>query len=157
MARGSKPGERRGGRKKGTPNKMTFMKTQMAMKAMAESDRSQQKATAVLNQIMARTYAMALEYGPEGDNYNDDLYRNYLKLAVYTAGRLAPYQDPMLATVKVGSDRERPLVVREGVTSKRIMEELRQKIMETGLLPTEWKNGGGLINVTPQRVENRSG
>ena len=37
------------------------------------------------------------------------------------------------------------------------MEELRQKIMETGLLPTEWKNGGGLINVTPQRVENRSG
>jgi hypothetical protein len=29
--------------------------------------------------------------------------------------------------------------------------------METGLLPTNWKNGSGLINVTPQRVENRSG
>jgi hypothetical protein len=37
------------------------------------------------------------------------------------------------------------------------MEELRQKIMETGLLPTNLKNGGSLINVTPQRVENRSG
>ena len=111
----------------------------------------------VLNKIMAEAYAMPKEYGPESDKYNDSLYLNYLKLAVSTASRLAPYQDPMLFTVKVGGDRERPLVVREGVTSQRIMEELRQKIMETGLLPTKWKNGGGLINVTPQRVENRSG
>jgi len=85
------------------------------------------------------------------------MYRSYLKLAASAARALAPYQDPQLATVKVGGDREHPLVVREGVTSKQIMEELRQKIMETGLLPTRMKNGGGLINVTPQRVENRSG
>ena len=136
---------------------MTFTKTQMAMKAMAETDWSQRKATVVLNSIMAEAYATAKEYGPDGDKYNDGLYLNYLKLAVSTAGKLAPYQDPQLSTVKVGGDRDRPLVVREGVTSKRIMEELRQKIMETGLLPTKWKNGGGLINVTPQRVENRSG
>jgi len=67
------------------------------------------------------------------------------------------YQTPMPATVKVGGDRDNPLMVREGVTSRQIMEELRQKIVESGLLPTKWKNGGGLINVTPQRVENRSG
>jgi hypothetical protein len=153
MASGSKPGERRGGRKKGTPNKMTFMKTQMAMKAMADTERyqSQQKATAVLNQVMAKTYAMAMEYGPEGNNYNDDLYRNYLKLVVYAAGRLAPYQDPMLATVKVGGDRERPLIVREGVTSQRIMEELKQKIRESGLLPSN------MVDVTPNKVEGVDG
>jgi hypothetical protein len=151
MARGARPGERRGGRAKGTPNKMTFMKTQMAMKAMAETGRSQHKATEMLNRIMAEAYAMATEYGPLGKNYDDELYKSYLKLAVSTAGKLAPYQDPQLATVKVGSDRERPLVVREGVTSQRIMEELKQKILETGMLPSK------LLDVTPNKVEGVDG
>ena len=44
-----------------------------------------------------------------------------------------------------------------GGRSRQIMEELRQKIMETGLLPTKLKNGGSLINVTPQRLEDQSG
>ena len=123
------------------------MKTQMAMKAMAETDWSQQKATAMLNRIMAETYAMAKEFGPLSDTYNDELYRNYLKLTVYTAGKLAPYQDPQLATVKVGDDRDSPLIVREGVTSKQIMEELRQKILETGLLPSK------MVDVTPNKTE----
>jgi hypothetical protein len=39
--------------------------------------------------------------------------------------------------MRVGSDRDSPLLVREGVTSKQIMEELRQKILETGLLPSK--------------------
>jgi hypothetical protein len=83
--------------------------------------------------------------------YNDELYRNYLKLTVYTAGRLAPYQDPQLATVKVGGDRDSPLIVREGVTSKQIMEELRQKILETGLLPSR------MVDVTPNKVNGVRG
>jgi hypothetical protein len=119
----------------------------MAMKAMAETDWSQQKATEMLNRIMAETYTMATEYGPLSGTYNDDLYRAYLKLTVYTAGKLAPYQTPMLSTVKVGGDRDNPLLVREGVTSQRIMEELRQKIMETGLLPTMLKNGGANLAI----------
>src|SRR5271169_1664739 len=148
---GSKPGERRCGRKKGTPNKMTFSKQQMAMKAMSETDWSQRKATVVLNQIMAEAYAMAKEYGPGSDKYNDALYINYLKLAMATAGRLAPYQDPQLATVKVSSEGSRPLVIREGVTSKRIMEELRLKILETGMLPSD------MVDVTPNKVEGVDG
>jgi hypothetical protein len=159
MPRGAKPGERRGGRAKGTPNKMTFMKTQMAMKAMAEVDTTaaQLKATEMLNRIMAETYEMAKAYGPQSPNYNDDMYRNYLKLTVYTAGRLAPYQSPQLVAMRVGNDRDSPLMVREGVTSKQVMEMLRQKIMETGLLPTMFKNGGGINDVIPQRLENQSG
>jgi hypothetical protein len=78
-----------------------LFKMQMAMKAMAETTRSQQKATEMLNRVMAETYAMATEFGPLSATYNDELYRAY-KLVVYTAGRLAPYQDPQLATVKVG-------------------------------------------------------
>jgi hypothetical protein len=59
--------------------------------------------------------------------------------------------------VKVGGDREKPLLVREGVTSKRVMAELLEKIATTGLLPTKLKNGGGIINITPQRMESQSG
>jgi hypothetical protein len=81
----------------------------------------------MLNRIMVETYAMAREYGPLSNKYDDDLYKSYLKLTVYTAGKLAPYQTPQLATVKVGGDRDNLLLVREGVTSKQIMEELRQK------------------------------
>jgi hypothetical protein len=86
MARGSKPGERRGGRRKGTPNKMTFTKTQMAMKAMSETNWSQKKATAVLNSIMAEAYAMAKEYGPGSDQYNEGLYLNFLRLTMAAGG-----------------------------------------------------------------------
>ena len=120
-------------------------------RAMSETNWSQKKATVMLNQIMAQAYAMAMEYGPESDKYNDVLYLNYLKLAMSTAGRLAPYQDPQLSTVKVGGDRERPLVVREGVTSQRIMEELKQKIRESGLLPSN------MVDVTPNKVDGVDG
>jgi hypothetical protein len=68
-----------------------------------------------------------------------------------TAGKLAPYQDPQLSTVKVGGDSARPLVVREGVTSQRIMEELKQKILETGLLPSN------MVDVTPNKVDGVDG
>jgi hypothetical protein len=37
--------------------------------------------------------------------------------------------------VKVGGDRENPLLVREGVTSKQVMAELVAMIEAAGLLP----------------------
>jgi len=91
------------------------------------------------------------EYGPQSKNYDDDLYAKYLKLTVYTAGKLAPYQTPMLATVKVGGDRDNPLMVREGVTSKQVMEMLRQKLLETGLVPSK------LVDITPDKVDGVDG
>jgi hypothetical protein len=91
------------------------------------------------------------EYGPQSKNYDDDLYAKYLKLTVYTAGKLAPYQTPMLATVKVGGDRDNPLMVREGVTSKQVMEMLRLKLLETGLVPSK------LVDITPDKVDGVDG
>jgi hypothetical protein len=85
------------------------------------------------------------------DPAGDEPGRDEAQLTVYTAGKLAPYQDPQLATVKVGGDRANPLIVREGVTSKRIMEELRRKILETGLLPSD------MVDVTPNKVEGVDG
>jgi len=79
------------------------------------------------------------------------------RTAAHIGRLLAPFRYPTYATVRIAADRENPLMVPEGVTSKQVMEMLRQKIMETGLLPTQWKNGGGLIGVIPQRLENQSG
>jgi hypothetical protein len=79
------------------------------------------------------------------------------RTAAHIGRLLAPFRYPTYATVRVGGDRENPLLVREGVTSKHVMAELVAKIKATGLLPTMLKNGGSLINVTPQRMESESG
>jgi len=77
--------------------------------------------------------------------------------SVSIASQVCNYRHPKLATVKVGGDRENPLLVREGVTSKQVMAELVAMIEAAGQLPTKLKNGGGMINVTPQRMESQSG
>jgi hypothetical protein len=61
------------------------------------------------------------------------------------------------AIVALSRWRENPLPVREGVTSKQVIAELVAMIEAAGLLPTKLKNGGGVINVTPQRMESQSG
>ena len=38
---------------------------------MAETDSSQLKATDMLNRVMAETYAMSREYGPQSNKYDD--------------------------------------------------------------------------------------
>jgi hypothetical protein len=77
--------------------------------------------------------------------------------AVSIASQVCNYRHPKLAPVNVGGDRENPLLVREGVTSKQVMAELVAMIEAAGLLPTKLKNGGGMINVAPQRMESQSG
>ena len=154
MARGARPGERRGGRAKGTPNKMTVEKMRLAMLAVADTGST--KAVDVLGRVISEAYAMCQKYGPTGSEYDDELYRKYLRLTAETAGRLAPYQTPQLTTLRVGGDSKSPFVVREGVTSQQVMSELMTMITETGLLPSPL-NGGGVVDVTPLGTENRSG
>jgi hypothetical protein len=65
----------------------------MAMKAMVESTvetGSTKKAVYVLDRVMNEALSMAMTYGPGGAEYDDDLYRKYLRLTAETAGRLAP-------------------------------------------------------------------
>jgi hypothetical protein len=80
------------------------------------------------------------------------------RTAAHIGRLLAPFRYPTYATVKIGGGgRESPLLVREGVTSRRVKAELLAMIEASGVLPTELKNGGGMINVTPQRMESQSG
>jgi hypothetical protein len=154
MARGARPGERRGGRAKGTPNKMTVEKMRLAMLAVADTGST--KAVDVLGRVISEAYAMCQKFGPTGSEYDDELYRKYLRLTAETAGRLAPYQTPQLTTLRVSGDSKSPFVVREGVTSQQVLAELMAMIAETGLLPSPI-GGDGMINVMPKRMENRSG
>ena len=133
---------------------MTVEKMRLAMLAVADTGGT--RAVDVLGRLINEAYAMCQKYGPTGDEYDDELYRKYLRLTAETAGRLAPYQTPQLTTLRVGGDSKSPLIVREGVTSQEIMAELMAMIAETGLLPSPL-SGDGVINVTPERVENRSG
>ena len=55
--------------------------------------------------------------------------------AVSIASQVCNYRHPKLATVKVGGDREKPLLVREGVTSKQVMAELVAMTMKPGSSP----------------------
>jgi hypothetical protein len=71
------------------------------------------------------------------------------RTAAHIGRLLAPFRYPTYATVKVGGDRQKPLLVREGVTSQQILAELMAMIAETGLLPSPL-SGDGMIDVTLQ-------
>src|SRR5260370_5505691 len=109
MLRGSKPGERRGGRQKGTPNKTAVAKAAHILAAAGE--------TAKTPSFSAYTRLFEL-----AEDYNRDLTvarakrpRNQPEI-VECQERLArilkdllPYEKPRLTTTKVQGDKDYPL------------------------------------------------
>jgi hypothetical protein len=98
---GSKPGERRGGRQKGTPNKATVERVLRAERAVAESKAAGRKlAVETLDHYMHDFLAIAAGFREHGDLA---AFERWAVLAVQTAKDLAPYQSPKLSAVVVGS------------------------------------------------------
>src|SRR3954468_21330722 len=85
MSRGSAPGERRGGRRRGTPNRRT-----LALRGLAEGS---PPAGSPL-EFLASVYR------------NDALP---IELRIDAAGKAAPYVHPRLAAVTVGGTPETPI------------------------------------------------
>src|SRR5262249_33678984 len=117
MPRGSKPGEHRGGRKPGTPNKRTTELVQAANEALANAGRAPLPEVVVLRKlgkerlIEIDEIAMALVYkyraaAEEGDVVAEALLWKYLGLALDAAARRAPYESPRLAAVAVQERKE---------------------------------------------------
>jgi hypothetical protein len=74
---------------------------------------------------------LAHKYHPEVGTKPDEVrFVRYACLAAVQAIALAQYQTPKLATVKVGGDRDNPLMVRDGVTSAELRAELIAMMME---------------------------
>lgn len=106
---GSKPGERRGGRVKGVPNKATMERALIAANTLVKSRAADKKlAKEVLDDFMALFAGMAAHYQPtpphamQQNQYgNPAEFEKYARLAVQCAKDLAPYQSPTFRAIVV--------------------------------------------------------
>ncbi len=110
MPRGSKPGERRGGREKGIPNKATIERAIIAEQVVARAEMTGRKlAKEVLDDFMQLFAGMAAMYQPlppgaptpPGRAPDESKFEKYATLAVGTATQLAKYQSPTFRAVMV--------------------------------------------------------
>ena len=108
-ARGAKPGERRGGRQAGTPNRQTVEKLEQA-RLHVENARGAGKKLGkeILEDFMHLFAGMAATYQPlpagvvdERRSPDEDKFLVYAKLAVQTAKDLADFQSPKFKAIMV--------------------------------------------------------
>ena len=101
---GSKPGERRGGRQKGTPNKLSIgrMKAQLAVSA-PEFDPYDQL------EIIAKTFLERARAERRRDKPNMRLVDDLLDRAARVLRYMVPYTRPRLTAMKVSGDQDAPL------------------------------------------------
>lgn len=88
MARGSKPGERRGGRQKGVPNRKNA-------EVIAEA-----KTTGLLPHEILLNVARAEYERSSKEGVSDDDKKDALDRAIDAAGKAAPFYAPKLASVE---------------------------------------------------------
>lgn len=108
MARGAKPGERRGGRKKGVPNKATIEKALIAEKIADQAEmRGEKLAKEYLNDFLKVFAGMASFYQPafpgisaQNPNEDEDQFTRWADRVIATAKELAKYQSPQLRSIE---------------------------------------------------------
>jgi len=110
MPRGSVPGEQRGGRPPGIPNKATLQRVARAEQEMLDAKAAGRKlAKDVLDDFMQLFAGMAAHYQPRPNrqgiepnpNQSEPLFEKYAKLAVEAAKHLAPYQSPTFRAIMI--------------------------------------------------------
>jgi hypothetical protein len=126
VPRGSAPGERRGGRQKGSRNKRTreaaliassiaekvkagtATKAEIQTRAMVaaqEIQRANEQRTKLakeyLEEFTVVLYSMAARYQLGGTDPNEAKYKEWLKMAIDCATKLAPYQSPTFRAIVV--------------------------------------------------------
>ncbi len=101
---GSKPGERRGGRQKGTPNKLSIgrMKAQLVVSA-PEFDPYDQL------EIIAKTFLERARAEQHRDKPNMRFVDDLLDKAARVLRDMLPYKRARLTAMKVSGDRDAPL------------------------------------------------
>jgi hypothetical protein len=109
MPRGSKPGERRGGRQKGTPNKTVVAKAAYILATAGETAKAPSFSAYTRLFELAEDYdrdlAVALAKRPRNQA---EIVKRQERLA-RTLKDLLPYEKPRLTTTKVQGDRNAPL------------------------------------------------
>ena len=109
MPRGSKPGERRGGRRKGTPNKTVVAKAAHILAAAGETAKAPSFSAYLRLFELAEDYdrelAVALAKRPQNQT---EIVESRERLARILKD-LLPYEKPRLTTTKVQGDKDYPL------------------------------------------------
>jgi hypothetical protein len=106
MPRGSRPGERRGGRTKGTPNRATVERAAIAARITAEAEmRDQKLGKEILAKYAARFDELADARHLAGDAAG---FERWARLACATAKDLAPYQSPTFRAVVIAPPPDKP-------------------------------------------------
>lgn len=114
MPNGVRKGERRGGRKKGTPNKATQERVLLAKRVLEgqQNRPGRRLAREILDDFMHLFTGMAAIHQPvspgtvPGSHQKPDekKFLEFAQLAVSTAAQLAPYQSPRLKAVVVSQE-----------------------------------------------------
>lgn len=115
MPRGAKPGQRHGGRAKGTPNKATRERAAIAARIADEAAMQGKKlGKEVIEEFMTLFMGMAAAFQPPAEargnpalleqwakSYRQPLFEKYSKHGLKAACELASFQSPKLAAVQV--------------------------------------------------------
>ena len=109
MSRGSKPGERRGGRQKGTPNKTVVAKAAHILAAAGETAKAPSFSAYIrlfeLAEDYDRNLAVALAKRPRNQAEIVECQERLARILK----DLLPYEKPRLTTTKVQGDKDYPL------------------------------------------------
>jgi hypothetical protein len=104
MLRGAAPGERRGGRQKGTPNKLSIGRVKAAVATVAPEFDSLDQLRLIANHFLDQATAERKKKKANMRWLNDCLDR-----AARVLRDIVPYEHPKLSAVKLGGDPNAPL------------------------------------------------
>jgi len=114
---GSKPGERRGGRQKGTPNKVTAEQALSAERVLAKAKVSGRRLGKevldyymhVFAEIADSERAAALTEKPENAREHEPRFERFAKYAIDCAQKLAPFQSPTFRAIQIAPPQNEQL------------------------------------------------
>jgi len=108
MPSGAKPGERRGGRVKGVPNKATIEKALLAERAVEQARLNGKKLGKERLEELMEIFIGATAYfqptitpGVPSTTGDWDKFEKWARLAMECAAKLAPYQSPTFRAIVV--------------------------------------------------------
>ena len=138
MSRGSKPGERRGGRLKGTRNRATIEKARIAELEIDKAKETGRKlAKEYLQDFLPVLAGMAATYqplppgmiAPNGRQPDDAKFEKWLNYVIDVAAKLAPYESPTFRAVVVADAGKGGIPIDiKSLTSAQI-EQLKERIL----------------------------
>jgi hypothetical protein len=109
MPRGSKPGERRGGRQKGTPNKTIVSKAASVLAAAGKIANRPSFSAYIRLFELAEDYDRDLTVALAKRRQNQTEIVEYRERLARILKDLLPYEKPRLTTTKVQGDKDYPL------------------------------------------------